>query len=892
MPKTTDHKAITYTKARFFKCALQVNSADYIKHRGQQQTLNEEKYNLHLLNASLESGIEVIGLADHGSVDCMDKLRTLFSDNGIVVFPGFEIASSEKIHFVCLFDESKTTQELERILGRLELLDPLEGVLPTNLTAIQLIDTVNQLGGFIYAAHSTNDDGVLKRRMNHPWQHKDLLAAQIPGSIEDLKGVKSDFYRKAFLNKDPNYQREREMTAINAADVAKPEEIKADGASCLIKMTKPCFVSFKQAFLDAGSRVRLNSEKPKNYASAIERVRFVGGYLDGMDIEPSEHLNAVIGGRGAGKSTLLECIRFALDLLPFTDSAKTQHEAIIKANLGVERGMVELTIRSAAMHGRKFTIKRKYGDQPVVVDEHDQISPYQPTDLLPRLELYGQNEIYEMTRHPQSRNQLVGRFLEWNHADFDSTIEKALLHLKENRKSLLTALQQKREIEEEVERLPKLLDQAKQFHALGLDEKLKVVPKLEKEKQLNERSHEELHRLQDAITAIQDSLPDITFLSEQALDGLPHAALLRQQRTVLDKLTTDTKQVLTQLEQLLKQGQGSLPPLQHQLHTAIANEEQQLEKAFKEIPTSQGKSGRQIGVEYQTLLKQIEQIKPKQMAMQNRQAQIDELNLQRKKLLLELSEAKTERSAAMQKSVKRLNRKLQDKVRLTLKNEGDRKPLLDLLEGCKLEGVGIKRLAWLLEGDFSPANLATRVREGENSLKQVDWGITPIVAQALGYLQEHNLLEIEELSLPDTMEIELNVAHDKQDSLFRKIDNLSTGQQCTAVLHLLLLDNQDPLILDQPEDNLDNAFIAERIVTELRKAKLSRQFLFATHNANIPVFGDAEWIGVVSVEDDKGGILPDQQGAIDLPAIQQLAADILEGGKSAFNQRREKYGFK
>ena len=199
MPKTTDHKAITYTKARFFKCALQVNSADYIKHRGQQQTLNEEKYNLHLLNASLESGIEVIGLADHGSVDCMDKLRTLFSDNGIVVFPGFEIASSEKIHFVCLFDESKTTQELERILGRLELLDPLEGVLPTNLTAIQLIDTVNQLGGFIYAAHSTNDDGVLKRRMNHPWQHKDLLAAQIPGSIEDLKGVKSDFYRKAFF---------------------------------------------------------------------------------------------------------------------------------------------------------------------------------------------------------------------------------------------------------------------------------------------------------------------------------------------------------------------------------------------------------------------------------------------------------------------------------------------------------------------------------------------------------------------------------------------------------------------------------------------------------------------------------------------------------------------
>ena len=147
------------------------------------------------------------------------------------------------------------------------------------------------------------------------------------------------------------------------------------------------------------------------------------------------------------------------------------------------------------------------------------------------------------------------------------------------------------------------------------------------------------------------------------------------------------------------------------------------------------------------------------------------------------------------------------------------------------------------------------------------------------------------LVFPDTMTIELNIAHGEKDAIFRPIESLSTGQQCTAVLHLLLLENEDPLILDQPEDNLDNAFIAERIVTELRKAKLSRQFLFATHNANIPVFGDAEWIGVLNVEDNKGTILQDQQGAIDMPKVQRLAADILEGGESAFNQRREKYGF-
>lgn len=245
----------------------------------------------------------------------------------------------------------------------------------------------------------------------------------------------------------------------------------------------------------------------------------------------------------------------------------------------------------------------------------------------------------------------------------------------------------------------------------------------------------------------------------------------------------------------------------------------------------------------------------------------------------------------MQKSVKSLNRKLEQKVRLKLQSEGNRQVFVNFLEGCKLEGVGAKKLAWVVEGDFSPANLAATIREGEQALKQSNWGLTPAVIQALCRMTESLLLQLEELLLPDTMAIELNVTHGEREANFRPIDDLSTGQQCTAVLHLLLLDNQDPLILDQPEDNLDNAFIAERIVSELRRAKLVRQFLFATHNANIPVFGDAEWIGVLSVDDNKGRILPEQQGAIDVPAIQQLSAEILEGGKSAFNQRREKYGF-
>ena len=82
-------------------------------------------------------------------------------------------------------------------------------------------------------------------------------------------------------------------------------------------------------------------------------------------------------------------------------------------------------------------------------------------------------------------------------------------------------------------------------------------------------------------------------------------------------------------------------------------------------------------------------------------------------------------------------------------------------------------------------------------------------------------------------------------------------------MHLLLLQNLDPLIMDRPEDNLDNAFIADRIVTELKSEKIARQFIFATHNTVIHVFGDAEWIGIFEVKDSQPELPPQSQGAID-----------------------------
>ena len=216
---------------------------------------------------------------------------------------------------------------------------------------------------------------------------------------------------------------------------------------------------------------------------------------------------------------------------------------------------------------------------------------------------------------------------------------------------------------------------------------------------------------------------------------------------------------------------------------------------------------------------------------------------------------------------------------------------MDFLLACNMEGVGQARLQWINSvDDFSPVKLAQLIVQGASALTNSGWGITATVVNALIKLPPSKVLELQELELPDIIEIELNVSHQGQ-AVYRSLAKLSTGQQCTAVLHLLLLQNKDTLIMDQPEDNLDNAFIADRIVTELRGAKINRQFIFATHNANIPVFGDAEWIGIFEVVDGQGSMPSESQGAIDVPEVREKTANILEGGRTAFNQHKLKYGF-
>jgi|CXWL01.1.fsa_nt_gi ABC-type lipoprotein export system ATPase subunit len=883
-----DASTVEYSFARFWRCALQVNPYSYqTTYRGKDHGLDEDGYNRALLAKCQQLEIDVVGIADHGSVVSLDKLRETLRAGGIVVFPGFEIASTEKIHMVCLFSEDTSRDQLNRHLGMLGAGDG-SAVAPSSFGCLELAKKIHEIGGFWYAAHVTGSNGLLRLYQDggglvHVWRDDSCVrVAQIPGPVSSLE----EKYRDIVENRDAAYHRDRLITVINARDVTCPEDLAHAGASSWVKMTRPSFEAFKVAFLDPESRIRLSLASEPH--GVLESMRIHGGYLDGLQAHFSDHLNALIGGRGTGKSTLVECLRYALELPPKGKQALKLHQDIVRENLGRYAGSVELTVRSAAHHGRRFAISRRFGEPPIVRLESGAVSQQTPRDLLPQIEVYGQNEIFELAQDGPSRVRLLERFLPPDHSGAEQ-LDLFRRKLADNAQRLVKARTELDELAERVGRLPRLGEQLKGFQELGIEAKLAKTPLFARERQLVERVAQEIDRLARGIEGLGESLPDLTFLSDNALEGLPDASLLAAVRGVLNQLHDRVVQHQSAVREALVAGNAALAPRLNAWRAAMEAGERELEGALTSLPNMAGKTGREVGAAYRQLTQEIERIKPLGTKKESLEQLLRSLDQERASLIAELSDLRRARTTKLQAAVASLNQRLKGKLRVELRVEGDRGRLREFLAECRLEGVGEKRLAWVEDQDVAPLALARSVREGVERLA-ADFGITPVVAEALAKLPYSKVLELEAIELTDQVKIELNVAHGKAEQ-YKDLARLSTGQQCTAVLHLLLLANPDPLVVDQPEDNLDNAFIAERIVRELRDAKTRRQFLFSTHNANIPVFGDAEWIGVLTASEDHGRIEPGHQGSIDVTYIREQAAEILEGGRAAFTQRKEMYEF-
>ncbi len=892
------HSAGTPPGAVFYRCALQVNPHHYAgTFRGQGSDGDDEQHARAIVEKAVELGIKVLAITDHNNMNSVAQFRAAAEGHGVHVFPGFELSSSEGVHVLCIYPPSVTQDQLGRFLGEFGIRNTGSSSDLSTLTFVDLLAKVKDQGGVTIAAHVTNDGGLFEvlsgQARIKAWQCEDLQAIQIPGSVEDLP----QYVRAIVQNTNPDYRRAHPaeehlaLAVVNAKDVVTASDLEDRAASCWIKMSEVGIEGLRQAFLDPGSRIRLNPKEgplePEAHAELLS-LSWQGGFLDGTRVPLNPNLNVLVGGRGTGKSTIIESIRAVLTLDPIGDDARKAHEGIVRHVLR-NGTKISLRVRVHRPAAREYTIERTLPNPALVKDSDRQVLNLAPKDLLPRIEVFGQHEISELTKSREKLTRLLDRFVE---PDDSVPSRRAELkrELEKSRRGILDTRRELGQIEERLASLPGLEETLKRFQEAGLEERLREQSLLVREEQILGSIPERLAGFQDCLETLKQGVPiDRTFISAKALEELPGKEILTRLNAVFESLDRELAAIRDSLEQALQRAEQGIASVQ----AAWNVRKQEVQAAYEKILRELQKS-RVDGEEFIRLRQKIEGLRPLRERLQQLQRLAQEHADRRRKLLAEWEDFKAEEFRRLDRAAKKVSKRLQDRVQVTVTAAGDREPLFEILR----DGVGgrLSEAIDTLRGvpDLSLTRFVEAARAGAGELTKA-FGISATQAERIAKAEPEVLLRIEELELRPTTAIRLNTAPLGEPPAWQAIEDLSTGQKATAVLLLLLLESDAPLIVDQPEDDLDNRFITEGIVPRMREEKQRRQFVFSTHNANIPVLGDAELIiGLTASGEADGGrarIAPEHVGSIDARPVRELVEEILEGGKEAFERRRRKYGF-
>ncbi len=882
--------------ARFLKCALQVNPHHYSgTFRGQEGVSNPVDYAKAIVAKAVELDVSVLAITDHNSVTSVAEFRNAAADREITIFPGFELSSSEGIHILCIYPPDTADERLERFLGELGIRSPEPSSDLSSESFEQVLRKVRAQGGITIAAHVTGDKGLFEvldgLARIHAWRNGDLLAVQIPGPVSDLPHS----VRQIVENKNPDYCRthavgkNQAVAVVNAKDVAQPQDLDDPSATCWIKMSEVTIEGLRQAFLDPDSRIRLNSDPELEDHAELWTLAWEGGFLDGATIHFNPNLNVLVGGRGAGKSTVIESLRYVLNLEPIGEDARRAHTGMVR-NVIRSGTKITLCARSYRPAKREYVIERTVPNPPVVREENGQISKLLARDVLRRIEIYGQHEISELAKDAEKRTLLLDRFVQHD-VSLNRRKDSVRRSLEQTRTSLADARSELRQIDDQLAMLPGLEETLSSYQEAGLEDRLREQSLLVREERLLDSIPERVSPFRECLDTLRQELPiDRAFLSPKSLEELPGKKILASANPGLEQLSREIEEAATLIEDALERADEGMEGVRSRWSVRRRKVESQYEKILRELQKSAVD-----GEEFIRLRREIEGLRP----LRERRTLLERLEREhsdrRLALLAEWEEVKAAGFRLLDRAARGVSRKLRNRVQVRVTAAGNRESLFDVLRdeigGRLSEAIDQLRKA----PDLSLPHFVKCCRDGPEAVQDA-YSIPPAQAERLSKATPEAMMRIEELQLSPTTAIQLNTAFAGEAPIWQALEDLSTGQKATAVLLLLLLESDAPLIVDQPEDDLDNRFITDGVVPRMRDEKRRRQFIFSTHNANIPVLGDAELILGLTASGDadnkgNGVIRPEHVGSIDARQVRELVEEILEGGKDAFETRRLKYGF-
>ncbi|WP_288424228.1 TrlF family AAA-like ATPase [uncultured Spirosoma sp.] len=873
----------------------------------------------------VEKGVQLASLTDHHEgIYCWYVIEELKKRNSSIessvdlwFMPGMELTCKDSAQALILFDSglNKALFEKARNLLRLPtncVEDNHQGIevslLDFNVDEVQgvLENDLELQGKFIILPNVTpkGHKTVLREGFHKRFKELPYVGGYLDAIYPDQL---NDGDRRILEGQIPDWTSEK-RGIITTSDARSADFSALGQFATWVKLAEPTAESLRQAMLAADSRILyVDPETPSLF---VQSISVSGAEFLSLDepVNVSHQFTSIIGGRGSGKSTLLEFIRYAIGQSAIDtgdstwDPTHERRKNIIKYALSESTGTVELTIKK---DGAEIILRRSRSSQDRITmrvqGEEQVISPGDARKLF-AFQAYSQGELSHLG-DDRAENRLF---------DLITDPQREIIsQIGKRQQSIIGELRE-------------LLDQAIKGWQFEREHR-KLRAQLMTLQAGIENTSQKLHSLPAGTQAILDDNSIVKSTNrwlEQVID---------KHQTYTETLSTYLQENLSELESFLiadkvptaNESQQMAAILRQSVEETgdllrtISAKNQEFEQQQTEIIIGWNKKKQEHEIAYNNALSQLSQhkadldhLKKLESDKEIIEVQINDIYERIETLKPSLASLKEKGGhfIATQHELRRISSNgVQNLASLTdnlaraeLYEKDDLSELWDSLNSLFAgSGVRTERLEKLLDKISSADPIANWWKFLDEVLSIFRWNTTglretekrPSLSILDSTIDPGGLDRFCERLDVDRVNKAMKAAVKPRVRLLQKrggteieFNQASQGEKATILLNVLMRQEGGPLLIDQPEEDLDNRIIGD-IVTATRQAKAKKQLIFATHNANLVVNGDAEL-----VLDLAAGKL-NQIGAIDLEDMRTSITDTMEGGKQAFELRRRKYNF-
>lgn len=927
----------TYKGTRWFKCDLHLHTIASLCFQDREVTAKQ------WVDRAIEQGLNCVAVTDHNTGSGIDDIIAAALETELVVFPGVEITCDpSKVHLLILFDITKTSADIRDFLVRADIKSEDFGKqdASTIKSIFEIAELAKKDGALVIPAHideynglNTVSVGNLKKFFSEfninavQVVHKEFLnpTLQTTGNTE-LKSLLNAYYNYPNPAIDDatikdwftpvKYAIDNKMAILTFSD--NPHEPKNSKHGLLgigshytwIKMDeKPSLEGLRQAFLLPDYRIVNEFENPLIPYSKpeiwVKSISILNTTITDtgipLIIEFSPQLNALIGGRGSGKSSILRFIRGVFNRtedLQELSEILIDHNDFYKRETGrpkkgvlTESSIIEIQfVRNDILHKVISSNIYSSGQQEIKIEKliegtanWEIVKDEGYIDFF-EFEHYSQKQIYEIAQEPNALRERIDKAvdgLEKIKGDRD-LIRNIFLEKSTAIRTADQLLLGRGKIETKIKDLETSI---KKLQQSGIADLLKAKEKFTNEEEKINQFKNEIEQRENSLDTLVNSI-EIADLDLTTFDTVHQTILQSSSKTIVDgftlmkvelkKLKVEATKLRADLEGVVN---GSQWKIDYNRNVSDFNEKkQELEREGIDAITNFEK----LTVEKAELEKELEIINAK--ASIRKADSIERERLQNEHLNLSRSITAKRREF--------INTILTgDKVKVNIKafrNQTDFE--LRLRRILQRENTAFQSDIDALTKLCFSGNVEQKIKEVREVFLKIRKGedvsslVNGFFVNLVNNLNDAQIDEIELLLPEDEIEIQYRPT---SSSTFKSLSTASAGQKTTAILTFILSYGKLPLILDQPEDDLDNRLVYELIVDRLKQAKQNRQLIVVTHNANIPVNGDAEYI--VSMDTDSKTLKVLHTGTVEQVAIKKEICDVTEGGQQAFEMRSKRY---